>query len=835
MFKKGILEPMAEKQELSEWYHRELRPLLTADRLFPGLEFRNGRACCPLHKGDNKTAFSWNQETMRWTCWTNCGSGDALDYLAGGRQQPGQFVDLLRQAAELAGVDLPDADLSHEAMQKIEAARNRRALLEDFLALCKATLAGDNGEAARAYLVDARGFPADSLDSLPVGLCPAAAAAQNHLTGRGHGVEEIRAALIPSLEGRLVIGLRDYRGNLVSCAGRDMTGKAERKYLYLSGGLPQVIGLDHALAASREAKEGLVLVEGLPDMLALWAHGLDNVTALGGNSFNEKHADHLAAAGVLEVTLAMDADAGGESALRAFATKATNTTKFPKVSIVPPRLLWEAAGRPQDGDKPAKVDPDSLVREHGLQPFLDLLRLRQSAGVFCGLEQLGDVTPESPDAERTAAAVAAMGYAAKLRGPLAGFDLEDLLAQLAERTGYAPATLSEFYQQEKENQQRAVLAGELDAARRALADGKKTPVEVVDRLARDWSVPAGADDVPPAFCVEGLLAESRETPDGLKSGWVDQDKKDVLGITFNPRELVLVAARTSHGKTSALVTLANNWLGTSDPAGLVLFYSHEEPTVRVFHRFLAAEAARQFHKETPANSWAGFQGGRLWSTPAIQGNLQGKNGIAGEGDGPLLQSAIDAAKGWQSSGRLQIIHKPRWTAEQIRAHARGLGQPVAAVFVDYLQRLPVEEKADRRDIQISASARQLKELSEDLACPVIAGTQINKDAIPKEYAVKVNGAGDWKAAKEVIRKARPELHHLREGGSEQEADLVLGLLNYRADCVTDEDHHWSPPDYASLLEIGILKNRFGNVGTWSRLAFVGRSAWIRAARGGEEL
>ena len=77
-----------------------------------------------------------------------------------------------------------------------------------------------------------------------------------------------------------------------------------------------------------------------------------------------------------------------------------------------------------------------------------------------------------------------------------------------------------------------------------------------------------------------------------------------------------------------------------------------------------------------------------------------------------------------------------------------------------------------------------------------------------------------------LKKKRPQLHELREGGSEQEAELVLGLHNWRADFQDEEGANNEIPD-ATRLEVGVLKNRYGTVGKWAPLAFVGAYSFIR--------
>jgi replicative DNA helicase len=122
----------------------------------------------------------------------------------------------------------------------------------------------------------------------------------------------------------------------------------------------------------------------------------------------------------------------------------------------------------------------------------------------------------------------------------------------------------------------------------------------------------------------------------------------------------------------------------------------------------------------------------------------------------------------------------------------------------------------------------LKALSEVVAAPVVVGAQVSREAARLAEVPGGKSYGD-PAVQNAIRKRRPQLHHLREGGSEQEADLVLGLLNYRADYLEDEGERdegkQAPP--VTRLEVGSLKNRYGAVGHWATLAFEARYGLLR--------
>jgi replicative DNA helicase len=169
-------------------------------------------------------------------------------------------------------------------------------------------------------------------------------------------------------------------------------------------------------------------------------------------------------------------------------------------------------------------------------------------------------------------------------------------------------------------------------------------------------------------------------------------------------------------------------------------------------------------------------------------------------------------------------------------------QNVSGVFLDYLQIVapPTGRRFDRRDIEVTTVGYRLKALAETLSAPVIAGAQINRDAIPDKYGRSLAGKS-YEDAKKVIRTARPQLHQLREGGAEQPADLVLGLLSFAADYQAEADvdssedrRNTQVPD-ATCLEVGVLKQRDGPTGRWAALAFEGRFKLIRDRNPGEGL
>lgn len=384
-----------------------------------------------------------------------------------------------------------------------------------------------------------------------------------------------------------------------------------------------------------------------------------------------------------------------------------------------------------------------------------------------------------------------------LRGDRAALDREDLLRLTAEATGYTFETLEEVAENHAARRRREARERKMDAALSHATDARRKgdrPEVVAEDLRRELAVvEAAAEKPPPAFSVDRLQRESLETPAGRSSGWTTLDE---CGVSFNPGELALLGlgARTSHAKTSALVGLLANWLEI-DGEDVFVLYSHEEAEVRIFHRLLTLVTAK-----------ASCQDGDRWEANAVRDHLRDRNSRETWPNPATLAKALTAARSWED--RLVVVNRPRWTVAELEAHARALAvsRPVGAVLVDYLQRVPPPPGPyDRRDIAVSAVGRRLKALAVDVNAPVVVGAQINREAVPDNFQANLDGK-TYQEAIPNIRLARPNLHNLREGGSEQEADLVLGLLNYAADYRTEARAERRAPD-ETLLEVGVLKNR----------------------------
>jgi replicative DNA helicase len=242
------------------------------------------------------------------------------------------------------------------------------------------------------------------------------------------------------------------------------------------------------------------------------------------------------------------------------------------------------------------------------------------------------------------------------------------------------------------------------------------------------------------------------------------DLDELLG-GLQPKDLVIVAARPSMGKTAFALKLVNAALARTSKSAQV--FSLEMPAEQLVFRFLAFL-------------------GRIDLSLLTRGRLQ-------DDDWPKLTAAVAALHSY--GDRLVIDDTPQLTPTELRARsrraARKFGDP-ALIMVDYLQLMQSSGK-ENRNLEIADISASLKALAKEMDCPVVALSQLNRSL-------------------EQRANKRPLNADLRESGAlEQDADVIMFI--YR-----DEVYHPESED-AGIAEIIIGKQRNGPLGT-VRTAFL---------------
>lgn len=74
------------------------------------------RCCCPIHGGDNPTAFVYNKNTKLWYCHTGCDTGGSLfDFVM--LIEDISFVESIAKIAEIFNIDISNMEIAERASQ----------------------------------------------------------------------------------------------------------------------------------------------------------------------------------------------------------------------------------------------------------------------------------------------------------------------------------------------------------------------------------------------------------------------------------------------------------------------------------------------------------------------------------------------------------------------------------------------------------------------------------------------------------------------------------------------------------------------------------------------
>jgi DNA primase len=733
-----------------------------------------------------------------------------LDLVNGGRKPEGpDFVPAVRHLCELAAVPFPERDLSPEEAELLHKRDARRFALEAVASYAQETLFSPVGKAALSYLTKERGFTEDEVRGLGLGFYDAVPKVRKALEAGGVDLQAAEDAglLWKTLEGYVLIPWADAAGQPLTLYGRWSTKTSPEgrpKLLALPGGGTKGSPL-YFDRARRAGHRDLVAVEGVFDAALLQTRGDSRVVAYVAAEFSGLQVETLARHKVRSVTVCPDPDGGGDKgAVSSVASLAAHGI----APYVTPRL-------------PDGLDPDEFLLREGLEGWKAHVGRAVPGASYVALTRMGNVSPDSPAQERRAAVDVALDLVGTVTGPRAALDREDLLLLAAERTGYSLVALRELAEDHAARRRREERERGLDEilenAQKARVEKPGNALEVARKVSEGLaSLQAQDAEPPPPFSVERLRGVLAHEPVGKRSGWSNLDE---LEVRFHAGELSVLGGRTGHGKTTALVGLLVNWLEAAEREKrdeLLVFYSTEEPEEFVAARMVALLTAKADLRNA-------------WTTKEVRDFLRDPDSRGPRYEWPLqddMEAAWNRLHSWES--RLLVVYRPAWDVDELAAHALDLSREraVGAVLVDYLQRVPPPRGSyDRRDIEVSAVGRRLKALAVELSAPVVAGAQIGREAVKDASKLPEGKPYTDQKVQDALRSRRPKLHHLREGGSEQEADLVLGLMSYAADYTEDADENTVPD--VTRLEVGVLKSRYGAGRKWAALAFEGRYGLLR--------
>ncbi|HEY8097423.1 MAG TPA: DNA primase, partial [Methylobacter sp.] len=320
-------------------------------------------ARCPFHV-EKTPSFSVNRKKQFFHCFGCGASGNAISFLMDFSHL--DFVEAVEDLAGFVGVEVPRESIEYQSTgQKKEDLSSLYMLMEQVAAFYVEQLrTSDEGKGAVEYL-KSRGVSDDCASDFMLGYAPDEWKA---LASRFNPKLLLEAGLLVDKEGggqpydrfrgRLMFPIRDKRARIIGFGGRVLDDSLP-KYLN-SPETPlfhkgkEVYGL-YELLEKNAKPQRILIVEGYMDVIALAQFGIHYAVAALGTAASQAHLDLLFRFSS-ELVFCFDGDkAGQEAAWRAMESAFSSLKDGRQIRIM---LL------------PQNHDPDSLVREEGVDGFI---------------------------------------------------------------------------------------------------------------------------------------------------------------------------------------------------------------------------------------------------------------------------------------------------------------------------------------------------------------------------------------------------------------------------------------------------------------------------------
>jgi DNA primase len=336
---------------------------LVADSVSLKKAGRNFKACCPFHH-EKTASFIVSPDKQIYHCF-GCGeSGNAFKFLM--RHERMEFREAVEYLAKKAGVTLPNVTESEK--RGADAQANLTVILDAAAEYYAQVLKSAQGANARQYL-QKRGINAQTIDLLKIGYAPDGwDALLRHLQSKQFTIAVIEKAglIMPKDSGgyydrfrnRLLFPIRDVRQRTIAFGGR-VLDQSLPKYInspetpvYTKG--RNFYGLNISKEGIRDA-DAVAVVEGYLDFIVPYQYGYHPIVASLGTALTHEQA-RLLKRYTQNVVMVYDADDAGQSA-----------------SVRSLDIFVEEEMNVRIASLPAGHDPDTFVRDNGVEAFKELV------------------------------------------------------------------------------------------------------------------------------------------------------------------------------------------------------------------------------------------------------------------------------------------------------------------------------------------------------------------------------------------------------------------------------------------------------------------------------
>ena len=571
---------------------------------------------------------------------------------------------------------------------------------------------------ALSYLKN-RGYSVEDIEFMELGYIPSQMALHKHLETKGYSKTLIKEALHLHRDigvvNKLSIPFRS--GNSIKgFIFRSLDKEQKNKYIN-STGLKRGDTLFNL--SSLKGDKDITVVEGYLDALIATARGIDNVVALGGASISPSGIQDAIRKGVKSFTLCLDNDAGGTT-----GTKQTVEA-----------LLREGVNRIyvvalEAGE--AKIDPDDVIRERGVEAFKKILstkvlpyylhNLNNISKPYFEIErEIGHLTHKQIDAFKDAI----VEEAVKLKNPLQLADFKGHLLKnnFAKNLNITEEALKEVLKERatKEAQKNAIKKLTLKTREIDKALKEENTEEAFNLIKQAQKLEAQATELSTLYKIttrEDIVKRAKETPNRLYSGYTVETKEgEPHKITLPSGALTVVAGQTGHGKSTLLYNMALNIVEATDKN--VHFFTLEEHSDELIKKTMISYINRNLEKPFYRNCEEAIDQYYKYGNETLINSEQRER--FKELEAEFYNNFIENEKlkfdfsNYDCETLVQAIYSLKDNTN------------IGAIFIDYIQIIGLRDsKHNTRQSEVKEIMQLLTKASVDTALPIVIGSQFNR-------------------------------------------------------------------------------------------------------------
>ena len=349
----------------------------------------NYKACCPFH-GEKTPSFTVSPSKQFYHCF-GCGvNGTAISFLM--EYDHMQFREAVESLASSAGMEIPEEAQGYQPKQTQVQGIDLYELMNQVNEFYQHKLRHHPSKQEAVEYLKKRGLSGEIAKRFGLGFAPegwdnlmseigATASAQKALLDTGMLSQNDKQRIYDRFRHRIMFPIHDHRGRVVGFGGR-VLDQGEPKYLnspetpiFHKGS--ELYGLFAARGPIKEA-DGVLVVEGYMDVVALAQEGINNSVATLGTATTPMHLQRLFRH-TPNITFSFDGDrAGRAAAWKALETCLPNLQDGYQVSFL---FL-------PDGE-----DPDTMVKKVGKDGFNKLIKEAMPLPEFLlsNLQQQADI------------------------------------------------------------------------------------------------------------------------------------------------------------------------------------------------------------------------------------------------------------------------------------------------------------------------------------------------------------------------------------------------------------------------------------------------------------